>query len=111
MAGVVLIFCGLFVIGMVDNVLRPVLVGRDTRMPDYVVLISTLGGIEIFGFNGFIVGPVIAALFITVSGHPDRDAAEAGADGRGGPLGRLRGGRRGNRGTPSPAGASRSCPT
>lgn len=64
--GLVLVFCGLFVIGMVDNVLRPVLVGRDTRMPDYVVLISTLGGIEIFGFNGFIIGPVIAALFITV---------------------------------------------
>ena len=62
--GLILVFCGLFVIGMVDNVLRPILVGRDARMPDYVVLISTLGGLETFGFNGFVIGPVIAALFI-----------------------------------------------
>lgn len=63
--GAVLTGCGVFVIGMVDNVLRPILVGKDTRMPDYVVLISTLGGISVMGFNGFIVGPLIAALFIT----------------------------------------------
>ena len=62
--GAVLTGCGVFVIGMVDNVLRPILVGKDTRMPDYVVLISTLGGISVMGINGFIVGPVIAALFI-----------------------------------------------
>ena len=62
--GFVLIFCGLFVIGMVDNVLRPILVGKETRMPDYVVLISTLGGLSIFGINGFILGPAIAALFM-----------------------------------------------
>jgi predicted PurR-regulated permease PerM len=49
---------------MVDNVLRPILVGRDTRMPDYVVLISTLGGLQAFGIHGFIIGPVVAALFI-----------------------------------------------
>ncbi len=63
--GIVLVLCGVFVIGMVDNVLRPILVGKDTRMPDYVVLISTLGGISVMGINGFIVGPVIAALFIS----------------------------------------------
>ena len=62
--GLVLIFCGLFIIGMVDNVLRPILVGKETRMPDYIVLISTLGGIGIFGINGFILGPAIAALFM-----------------------------------------------
>jgi predicted PurR-regulated permease PerM len=62
--GVVLVLCGVFVIGMVDNILRPILVGRDARMPDYIVLISTLGGIQVFGFSGFIIGPVIAALFI-----------------------------------------------
>jgi predicted PurR-regulated permease PerM len=55
--GSVLIFCGMFVIGMVDNVLRPILVGRDVKMPDYVVLISTLGGLQIFGINGFVIGP------------------------------------------------------
>lgn len=64
--GLILVVCGLFVIGMVDNVLRPILVGRGTRIPDYIVLISTLGGLEIFGFNGIIVGPVIASLFLTV---------------------------------------------
>jgi len=62
----VLSFCGIFIIGLVDNLLRPILVGHDTRMPDFVVLISTLAGIDLFGLNGFIVGPVIAALFIAV---------------------------------------------
>ncbi len=63
--GVVLIAYGVLVIGLVDNVLRPILVGKDTKMPDYVVLISTLGGIAIFGLNGFVIGPVIAAMFMT----------------------------------------------
>ena len=66
--GVGLIAYGVLVIGLVDNVLRPLLVGKDTRMPDYVVLISTLGGIAIFGINGFVIGPVIAAMFIAVWG-------------------------------------------
>jgi predicted PurR-regulated permease PerM len=64
--GIGLAIYGIVVIGLVDNLLRPILVGRDTRIPDYVVLVSTLGGIAVFGLNGFIVGPVIAALFITV---------------------------------------------
>jgi predicted PurR-regulated permease PerM len=64
--GVVLIAFGVLVIGLVDNVLRPILVGKDTKMPDYVVLISTLGGIAIFGLNGFVIGPVIAAMFMAV---------------------------------------------
>ena len=51
-------------IGLVDNFLRPFLIGMDTKLPDYVVLISTLGGIAIFGLNGFVIGPVIAAMFI-----------------------------------------------
>ncbi|MEQ1741000.1 MAG: AI-2E family transporter [Candidatus Nitrotoga sp.] len=63
-SGVILIAFGVFVIGLIDNILRPILVGKDTQMPDYVVLISTLGGIALFGLNGFIIGPVIAAMFI-----------------------------------------------
>lgn len=63
---VVLVFCGFFVIGLIDNILRPILVGRDARMPDYIVLVSTLGGIELFGLNGIVIGPVIAALFMAV---------------------------------------------
>jgi predicted PurR-regulated permease PerM len=62
--GVVLTAFGIGVIGLVDNVLRPILVGKDTKMPDYVVLISTLGGMALFGLTGFVIGPVIAALFI-----------------------------------------------
>ncbi len=62
----ILAACGVFVIGTVDNFLRPILVGRETRMPDPLVLVSTLGGIAVAGFNGLIVGPVIAALFLTV---------------------------------------------
>ena len=62
--GVVLIIFGALIIGLVDNFLRPILVGKDTKMPDYVVLISTLGGIATFGLNGFVIGPVIAAMFI-----------------------------------------------
>ncbi len=64
--GIVLIAYGMLVIGLVDNVLRPVLVGKDTKMPDYVVLISTLGGMAIFGLNGFVIGPVVAAMFMAV---------------------------------------------
>ncbi|WP_024670044.1 AI-2E family transporter [Pseudomonas tremae] len=63
--GVILGLFGVFVIGLVDNVLRPVLVGKDTKMPDYLILISTLGGMSVFGLNGFVIGPLIAALFIS----------------------------------------------
>ncbi len=62
----ILTLCGIFVIGAVDNVLRPILVGRETRMPDYLVLISTLGGIAVVGFNGLILGPIITAMFLVV---------------------------------------------
>jgi predicted PurR-regulated permease PerM len=62
--GVVLILFGVLVIGLVDNLLRPMLVGKDTRMPDYLVLLTTLGGMALFGLSGFVIGPVIAALFV-----------------------------------------------
>jgi predicted PurR-regulated permease PerM len=65
---VALVAYGVFVIGLVDNLLRPVLVGKDTGMPDYLVLISTIGGIAVMGINGFVVGPVIAAMFVAVWG-------------------------------------------
>ena len=57
---------GVLVIGLVDNLLRPLLVGRDTKMPDYLVLMSTLGGLTLFGISGFVVGPTIAALFLAM---------------------------------------------
>lgn len=63
--GAVLTAFGIFVIGLVDNLLRPMLVGKDTKMPDYLILVSTLGGLAVFGLNGFVIGPLIAALFLS----------------------------------------------
>jgi len=54
------------VVGTVDNFLRPRLVGQGAKMPDIMVLISTLGGIFLFGAVGFIIGPIVAALFLGI---------------------------------------------
>lgn len=62
--GVVLILCGLFIIGLVDNLLRPLLVGRQARLPEYLVLLSTLGGLTLIGLDGIIIGPMIVAIFL-----------------------------------------------
>ncbi len=92
-----LIGVGVGVIGLVDNLLRPPLVGKDTRLPDYVVLVSTVGGMSLIGINGFVIGPLIAALFIAAwtlfrddrlaeTETPREDAAEPFDPA---PLGRL----------------------
>lgn len=62
--GGILIAASSLVVAVTDSILRPILVGKDTRMPDYLVFVSTLGGLSVFGLNGFVIGPVIAALFI-----------------------------------------------
>jgi predicted PurR-regulated permease PerM len=59
------VFCGV-VVGSIDNFLRPRLVGRDTKLPDLMILLSTLGGLVLFGAAGFILGPIVAALLVTV---------------------------------------------
>lgn len=59
------LFCAL-VVGSVDNVLRPRLVGQDTKMHELLIFFSTLGGLMLFGAMGFILGPILAALFVTV---------------------------------------------
>lgn len=64
-AATILVAYGALVIGLADNVLRPILVGRDTRLPDYIVLFSTLGGLSILGVTGFVLGPLVAALFLS----------------------------------------------
>lgn len=64
--GIVMIGVGTLIIGLVDNVLRPVLVSRDTQIPDFLVLLATLGGLTAFGLTGFVIGPIIAALFLVV---------------------------------------------
>ncbi|QEZ46595.1 AI-2E family transporter [Cupriavidus oxalaticus] len=79
--GIALIAIGTLVIGAVDNLLRPILVGKDTKLPDWVVLISTLGGMSVFGINGFVIGPLIAALFIScwdISVIEDHDDSTSG---------------------------------
>ncbi|GAA4048958.1 AI-2E family transporter [Parerythrobacter jejuensis] len=62
--GVVVLISGVAVIGMVDNALRPILVGRDTGIPDWVVLVTTLGGIASAGLSGIVIGPLVAGLFL-----------------------------------------------
>ena len=64
--GLGLLIYGTLVISLVDNLVRPYLVGKATRIPDFVVLLSTIGGIASFGVQGFITGPVVAAMFIAV---------------------------------------------
>lgn len=76
---VALVAYGVMVIGLVDNLLRPLLVGKDTGMPDYLVLISTIGGIAVMGINGFVVGPVIAAMFVAVWGIQTTTRSRAAA--------------------------------
>lgn len=61
--GVLLALYGVLVIGLVDNLLRPFLVGKDIKLPDYLVLFSTIGGMALLGLNGFVIGPLVAALF------------------------------------------------
>jgi len=62
---VVALFCAV-VVGTVDNVLRPKLVGNDTQLHELMIFFSTLGGLIMFGFMGFVIGPIIAALFVTL---------------------------------------------
>lgn len=74
-------------VGTIDNVLRPVLVGRDAEMHDIFILIGTLGGLSVYGAVGLVIGPVLAGLFLTVwttmrelSAYPEEDAAEDEAE-------------------------------
>lgn len=76
-SAIVLTAFGVIVIGLADNLLRPVFVGRDTKLPDYIVLLSTLGGIVMFGINGFVMGPLVAALFMAFWGIFIREFGES----------------------------------
>ena len=66
MEGIILLVAGILIISLVDNIIRPILVGRDTQMPDFLVLLSTIGGLAVFGISGVVIGPVISALFLTL---------------------------------------------
>ena len=62
--GLFVLLTGFFIISSADNVLRPILVGRDTGIPDWIILITTLGGISLVGFSGIVLGPLVAGLFL-----------------------------------------------
>lgn len=64
--GVTILAVGMLVISMIDNLMRPALVGKDTQMHPILILFSTLGGIAFFGISGFVIGPVLTALFLAV---------------------------------------------
>ena len=59
------LWCAL-IVGTIDNILNPILIGKDTQMPDLLVLLTTLGGLGVFGISGVIIGPIIGSLFLTV---------------------------------------------
>jgi len=64
--GIAVLLVGTLIIGTVDNFLRPRLIGKDIQMHDLMVLLSTLGGLEIFGLSGFVMGPILASLFLSI---------------------------------------------
>ncbi len=64
--GIILLLYGLFVISMVDNILRPIIISGRTKMPTLAVFFSVLGGIKLFGLIGFIMGPLVLALFVSI---------------------------------------------
>ncbi len=64
--GVIILAFGVLVISMVDHFLRPILIGRDVQMHPLMVFLSTLGGLSLFGFSGFIIGPIIASLLLAI---------------------------------------------
>jgi predicted PurR-regulated permease PerM len=73
----------ILVVGLIDNFLRPRLVGKGAQMHELLVLLSTLGGLIAFGLAGFVIGPVIASLFITlwaIQGTPVRPSSDADED-------------------------------
>ena len=74
--GVFVLAAGFIVISSVDNVLRPILVGRDTGIPDWIILVTTLGGISLAGFSGIVLGPLVAGLFLASWGILQEQRAE-----------------------------------
>ena len=64
--GIIVLLFGAIIISNLDNVLRPILVGKETGVPDVIILISTLGGLSTFGLTGLVLGPVLASLVLVM---------------------------------------------
>ncbi len=70
--GIAILTFGVLVIGLVDNLLRPIIIGTDVAMHPLLIFLSTLGGLIVFGLSGFVIGPIIAALFLSIAEMHDR---------------------------------------
>ena len=64
--GMMILASGVLVISMVDNLLRPILIGKDVEMHPLLIFLSSLGGIVLFGFSGFVIGPIIASMLLAI---------------------------------------------
>jgi predicted PurR-regulated permease PerM len=64
--GIALVVIGVFVISMVDNILKPLIIGGRTKMPTVVIFFTVFGGIKLFGLLGLVLGPLVFALFLSV---------------------------------------------
>lgn len=78
--GIFVLSFGALVISLIDNLLRPKLVGHDTEMHPMLVFFATLGGISLFGFSGLLIGPIIVSLFLVFA---EIYAHEFGSEGKG----------------------------
>jgi len=65
-SGVIILVVGVLLVSLVDEFLRPILVGRGSKMPDALVLLATVGGLATFGITGFVIGPILAAFFLSL---------------------------------------------
>jgi predicted PurR-regulated permease PerM len=64
--GILILASGFLVISMVDNLMRPLLIGKDVEMHPLLIFLSTLGGIVLFGFSGFVIGPIITSMMLAI---------------------------------------------
>ncbi len=64
--GILILATGVLVISTIDNLLRPILIGQDVEMHPLLIFLSTLGGIVVFGFSGFVIGPIIASMLLAI---------------------------------------------
>ncbi|MDP1991258.1 MAG: AI-2E family transporter [Syntrophales bacterium] len=64
--GVLILASGVLLISMVDNLLRPILIGKDVEMHPLLIFLSSLGGIVLFGFSGFVIGPIITSMLLAI---------------------------------------------
>ncbi|MBI2546141.1 AI-2E family transporter [Candidatus Woesearchaeota archaeon] len=63
--GIILLLWGIFVVSLIDNVLKPKIIGDRARIHPIAVLLGVIGGLQLFGFVGIIAGPLIIAMLIT----------------------------------------------